>query len=490
MNLVCIYMIGARRKFGETNPYWLVRLRYDHSSGIPYLVPNAVMVFLLFNGIFALLMQPYIWINYVSYLHRTRAFVTHSGLFFWYGFIFVFDGSGMWISAFGTFYATLLPQLLVSNKVSNSRFFVHPVFLNILCYGLPVALFITQVVTSALSQVAWRRMALLQLDIVDKLHILNQQWLASNKTAVDKAALNDAFKMDEALVSAVLGSRAAFVRNALTCGVWYLLCFLFFTPSAIWLLYVLRRIVTHRLQFVTRMPTSEVDIQFQVPMDEAPGSSSRLESGDSQEAQLSIHQLPEPRRPPPSFLSLGDSSGRGMGSEETTPTSAVFLASGRTDIPLSPASTGGAERDRASLHGRTRSLGYLGSENEGGHSQRPHDPGGPLQLDITPSSSKTTRKLQTAYYSAMLQFIATGLCLAIATASWIWAAADTRVVYDATLHAVAVLMTVWVYSVVGIIVNVFICIRLRAIGFNLPKSKIVSYLYEMWSSNTSRDRQS
>lgn len=62
-----------------------------------------------------------------------------------YGFIFVFDGSGMWISAFGTFYgegwsitrcshrvhvfalsATLLPQLLVSNKVSNSRFFVHP----------------------------------------------------------------------------------------------------------------------------------------------------------------------------------------------------------------------------------------------------------------------------------------------------------------------------------------------------------------------------
>lgn len=59
--------------------------------------------------------------------------------------------------------ATLLPQLLVSNKISNSKFFVHPgefissdhqngrrlnnraVFLNTLCYGLPVALFITQV---------------------------------------------------------------------------------------------------------------------------------------------------------------------------------------------------------------------------------------------------------------------------------------------------------------------------------------------------------
>jgi hypothetical protein len=31
-------------------------------GGVPYLVPNALMMFLLFNGIFALLMQPYIWI--------------------------------------------------------------------------------------------------------------------------------------------------------------------------------------------------------------------------------------------------------------------------------------------------------------------------------------------------------------------------------------------------------------------------------------------
>lgn len=90
-NLVCIYMLGARRKLGGISPYWIARLRYDHSSksswcacfvlfggwtdpglvvviagGIPYLVPNAVMTFLLFNGIFALLMQPYIWIVSLS----------------------------------------------------------------------------------------------------------------------------------------------------------------------------------------------------------------------------------------------------------------------------------------------------------------------------------------------------------------------------------------------------------------------------------------
>lgn len=83
MNVVCIYMIGTRRKLGEISPYWFVKPRYDHSSKlscacsssfestdefvpllgrVPYLVPNALMTFLVFNGIFALLMQPYIWV--------------------------------------------------------------------------------------------------------------------------------------------------------------------------------------------------------------------------------------------------------------------------------------------------------------------------------------------------------------------------------------------------------------------------------------------
>ncbi|KAG9078584.1 hypothetical protein FS749_009357 [Ceratobasidium sp. UAMH 11750] len=61
------------------------------------------------------------------------------------------------------------------------------------------------------------------------------------------------------------------------------------------------------------------------------------------------------------------------------------------------------------------------------HSHRPHDPGGrPWELNVT-STAKTTKKLQTAYYSAMLQFVTTGLCLAVASGSWIWAAVDERV---------------------------------------------------------------
>ncbi|KAG9122195.1 hypothetical protein FRC07_001530 [Ceratobasidium sp. 392] len=472
LNLVCIYKIGARRKLGETSPYWIVRLRYDHASGIPYLVPNAIMAFLLFNGIFALLMQPYIWVNYVSYIDQTRLVGLRTGLFFWYGFIFVFDGSGMWISAFGTFYATLLPQLLISNKVNGSRFFVHPVFLNVLCYGLPAALFITQVITSALSQIAWRDMTLMQLKIVDQMQTLDHQWSANNKT-VDSQLLSDTLALAFPFIQRIFQSRYAFTRNAITCGAWYLLCFLFFAPSAIWLLYVLRRTITHKLQFVTRMPMSGVDIQLPVPMERFSESNSHV---DTQEGARESWKPPKPvaLHLPPSCVSLagGGTDGTNSNSGNTTPTSAGFLA--RTDA------------QQPAVVSPTR-LEHARQDLEHGASHHPHDPGGGPAWELN-TSAKATRKLQTAYYSAMLQFIATGFCLAVASGSWIWAASDPRVSTDLNLHATAVIMSVWLYPLVGIAVNVFICIRLKAIGSTSnapkPKSKLMSYLQEVWASSS------
>ncbi|CAE6337707.1 unnamed protein product [Rhizoctonia solani] len=371
LNVVCIYMVGARRKLSGSSPYWFVRLQYDHLSGVPYLVPNALMIFLLFNGIFALLMQPYIWINYVSYKHRTKI-APETGLFFWYGFIFIFDGSGMWISAFGTFYATLLPQLLISpNYAGICKILVHPALLNALCYGLPLTLLVAQVITSAQSQIAWHDMLLLEFDLVDNLNILSRQWESGS---IDQSLWNRTLVMSEPLVGKILDSRAAFVRNAVTTGAWYTLCFVFFSPSAIWLLYTLHRTIERKLW----VP----DLQL--------------------EALGPIHSLQPP-------------SSRTSGSGQTTPTSVAFLAPGHQDAQVQ-------ERERV------------------------HDPGG-----------KTAKKLQTAFYSATLQFIVTGSCLGAAAGSWIWAAVDVKVMMNPTLHALAVILSVWIYSIVGIVVNVFIC---------------------------------
>lgn len=487
LNLVCVYMIG-RRKLGGASPYWLVRLRYDHPSGVPYLVPNAIMTFLLFNGIFAFLMQPYIWINYVAYWNRSVA--PNTGLFFWYGFIFVFDGSGMWISAFGTFYATLLPQLLVSNNTSTFNLMVHPTFLNTLCYGLPAILFVIQTVTSTLSQIAWRDMVVLQFAITDKLQILDNQWTASNGTSINQNTLEDTITLAEPLIGRLIASRVAFVRNAITCGAWYLLCFLFFTPSAIWLLHMLQRTVSRKLQFVTRMPETGREMQFQVAlqaleprsMDHEEPTTTHTVPGDRGEHRRRIsgehrHRTsdePESLHPPPSYR-------EGTDSNQTTPTSAVFLAPEHQDEVVPPSPVVEDEREDVDITRPTA------NEHDQDHVHRPYDPGRHMPWEV--NHTKTTRKLQTAYYSAMLQFSATAFCLAIAAGSWLWAAADVHVMLDPTLHAVAVLMTVWVYPVIGIIVNTFICIRLRAIGFHLPKSKWMGYLSGVWASNSSRDRR-
>ncbi|CAE6508175.1 unnamed protein product [Rhizoctonia solani] len=368
-NFICVYMVGARRDLGESSP-WFVRLQYDHSSGVPYLVPNALMIFLLFNGIFALLIQPYIWINYISYKYRTRL-VPNTGLFFWYGFIFIFDGSGMWISAFGTFYATLLPQLLV--------------------------------VTSALSQAAWRDMLLLEFKIVDNLSILNRQWETGH---IDQSLWDHTLALSEPLLGKIINARWAFVRNAITSGdeAWYALCFVFFTPSAIWLLYTLHRTIERKLW---------------VP---------------------DVHLEDLGLRPPT----------RVSGSGQTTPTSAAF--------------SGAEHQDAFVLHA-------LPNPREG-------------EPDI---GEETARKLQTAYYSAMLQFIVTGFCLGAAAACWLWAALDVHVMVSPTLHALTVILSVWVYSVVGIMVNVFICIRLKAIGFQLPK--LAGYFVGVWGLGSSREKR-
>ncbi|GAB1520321.1 hypothetical protein RhiTH_003395 [Rhizoctonia solani] len=323
-----------------------------------------------------------------------------TGLFFWYGFIFIFDGSGMWISAFGTFYATLLPQLLISpNYAGIGQVLVHPAFLNALCYGLPLALLVAQVITSAQSQIAWHDMLLLEFDVVDNLNILSRQWKSGG---IDQSLWNQTLVISKPLLGKILESRAAFVRNAATTGAWYTLCFVFFTPSAVWLLYTLHRTIERKLW----VP----DLQL-----EALGPISSL-------------------HPP---------SSRTSGSEQTTPTSAASLTPEYQDAQAQ---------------------------------ERVHDPGG-----------KTAKKLQTAFYSAMLQFIATGFCLGAAAGSWIWAATDARVNINPTLHALAVILSVWVYSIVGIAVNMFICVRLKAIGFRLPK--MMDYFDGVWRIGSSQEKR-
>ncbi|KAL5639713.1 hypothetical protein ACGC1H_006336 [Rhizoctonia solani] len=201
-------------------------------------MPNPLTMFLVWNAIFSLLMQPYTWLNYFAWKYPSRA-VT-SKVYFWYGFVFIFDGAGMWMSAFGTLYATLLPRVLFGSERKLS-IMLHPTLLNIMCFTMPALLCITQIITASLSQVTWSKAVNLQFDLIENLWTLSSQWIASDGTSVD-ASLRQQVSVDGTSMMSALGdSRNAFVRNAWAAAAWYFLCMVLFSPTAIWLLVTLKR---------------------------------------------------------------------------------------------------------------------------------------------------------------------------------------------------------------------------------------------------------
>ncbi|KAF8607305.1 hypothetical protein BDV93DRAFT_306783 [Ceratobasidium sp. AG-I] len=218
LTLASFLVVRRRRKAsGDLGSLWFFRKRFGHPSRVPYIMPNPLTMFLVWNTMFTLLMQPYTWLNYFAYKYPTRA-VT-SKMYFWYGFVFTFDGAGMWMSAFGTLYATLLPRVLLGQE-QRVPFLLHPVLLNSLCFGLPVLLYAVQITTSTLSQIAWSRFVNIQFDLVEGLTELSGEWLASNGTAVD-STLRQAMSADGTkLLNASVDSKATFVRNAWATAAW------------------------------------------------------------------------------------------------------------------------------------------------------------------------------------------------------------------------------------------------------------------------------
>ncbi|CAE6433593.1 unnamed protein product [Rhizoctonia solani] len=246
LTLVSFAIVARRRKTAnEMGSLWFFRTRYGHPSRIPYIMPNPLTMFLLWNAIFSLLMQPYTWFNYFAWKYPSRA-VT-SKVYFWYAFVFIFDGTGMWMSAFGTLYATLLPRVLFGSERKIS-ILLHPILLNFMCFAMPALLAVTQAITASLSHIAWSKVVNLQFDLVENLWILSSQWLASDGTSIDPILRQKVSMNGNELLSASAVSRSAFVRNAAASGAWYFLCTVLFSPTAIWLLITLKRATGHLSQ--------------------------------------------------------------------------------------------------------------------------------------------------------------------------------------------------------------------------------------------------
>ncbi|CAE6400155.1 unnamed protein product [Rhizoctonia solani] len=401
--IACFLVMWKRSQAGTGVGLWFFRLRYGKlihaTNDIPALINHS---------------QPYIWLNYFAY--HTPSLQLTSRMYFWYGFVFIWDATGMWTSAFGTLYATLLPKLFTVTPSSNSAlrgFLLHPITLNSLCFMPPFGLALTQIITSTYSAIGWSDLVHTQFALIDILTALATQWAASPAHNLQDTLVQQASDLGALFLKQKDHSQHAFQKNAWTCGAWYLLCIVLFTPTAIWLLWVIKDTMNQRSRRVTP----------HAPAPATPGA-------------LPIQQ-PHP-------TAFGDTQPR----SSFAPFSRGNPVS--KNVPYKPSNTPGAGAN------------WTVNSQAG---QAPQDDG--------------IRPLRRALYTASLQFAATFFCLGVAAGSWLWIAADAgRMIVSPTLHAVAILLTIWVYVVVGCLVNLFILIRTRrpddspASGNNVPLSAI------------------
>ncbi|QRV77399.1 hypothetical protein RhiJN_05414 [Ceratobasidium sp. AG-Ba] len=317
-----------------------------------------------------------------------------SRMYFWYGFVFIWDSVGMWTSAFGTLYATLLPKLCTvtpSNRNPMKNLLLHPITLNTLCFLPPLGLAITQIATSIYSSAAWSNIVHTQFKLIGDLKSLGVQWGVGGEAGLQKPLHKEAIELGNLFLEQKEISQTAFQRNAGTCAGWYLLCILLFAPTAIWLLLVIRHAIKIRTSRTIPNPH---------PLGSSPTRSSLA--------------CPVPTTP-----------------RLETPRNGTFP-------PPSP--------NRMSFRSGMKPPAILNGSSETGTEGAQQD--------------TSTKELRRAFYTVGLQSAVTLFCMTATAGSWLWVCIDaSEVIVTPTLHAFAILFNVWIFVVVGCLVNVFILIR-------------------------------
>ncbi|KAG9079156.1 hypothetical protein FS749_008775 [Ceratobasidium sp. UAMH 11750] len=132
-------------------------------------------------------------------------------MYFWYGFIFIWDGVGMWFSAFGTLYATLFPWLFtLTSSHMLANILLHPLTLNAFCFAPPTILMIPQLVTSTFSAIAWSNLVHTRTYLLDTLTTLTAQWNTRDHQKLDEYLVQRAVMVGTLFLKQKELSRVAF----------------------------------------------------------------------------------------------------------------------------------------------------------------------------------------------------------------------------------------------------------------------------------------
>ncbi|KAG8752923.1 hypothetical protein FRC12_011744 [Ceratobasidium sp. 428] len=276
--ITTIVVLWRRSRSGSGIGFWFFKTRHSHPSGIPYITPNTLTMYLFWDTVFVLLMQLIIGLRFATARHSKLQ--GKSSLFFWYSFAYSCNGIGIWLSAFGTLYTILLPRLWAFTSAEHhiASIIFHPVLLNSTCLVPPLMLFITQTTTSTLAAIMWGKLVQTNHWVIEMLCTLATQWNTNQE--VDTALRQRVIEAGPLLMQKIDTARSAYQRSSGTCAVWYLLCLIVFVPTAVWLMSIVSKSVNHQ----TRPARS-----CAVPISAAP---THLDQTHAPNTQISVASIP------------------------------------------------------------------------------------------------------------------------------------------------------------------------------------------------------
>ncbi|KAF8752029.1 hypothetical protein RHS01_07879 [Rhizoctonia solani] len=286
----------------------------------------------------------------------------------------------------------------------------YPITLNVLCFMPPSGLALTQVITSTYSAIAWSDLVHTQFGLIDLLKMLAGQWAQSATHDLDRALAARADDMGTLFLIQKDKSQVAFQKNAWTCKPNSLL------PAAHSLICSLRRGMVLTLH--------------------------RLVHAYCRLATLGHQGHDQPTYPP---------------GHTTRPASDEFQRS-----PDSTASSDCVRRRSAESSFAPFSQGRQAATNT--PYKQPNTPGAvganwTTNSQAGQNNDDSIKPLKRALF-CNLRLLSS--VWGVASGSWLWIAADAgRLIVNPTLHALAILLTIWVYVIVGCLVNLFILIRTR-----------------------------
>ncbi|WAQ86805.1 hypothetical protein PtA15_7A534 [Puccinia triticina] len=171
-------------KNGQRSQIWLCRTHYLVDQAVPYLVPNGNFVIEPLQITGCIFFEFFSIIVYLVIKNPNLGMSIpglHASCLFWFAASFVPGFIGFWLSGWSAFYVLFLsPVHSTGSSGGRKRILYHPVFMNAMCWGVPVLISCFFTVIGIVMTVKHKRVRDAYEVLFTRLHQLAEDWKPNN----------------------------------------------------------------------------------------------------------------------------------------------------------------------------------------------------------------------------------------------------------------------------------------------------------------------